>query len=48
MGAMLGAHFLRTMEGILSSPTDFLFLEAAMAALTESGLTKWMGRILSR
>lgn len=40
MGVMLGAHFFRTMENILSSPTDFLFFAVARDALTESGLTK--------
>lgn len=48
MTEMLKAHFFRTMDGIPLSLNDFLFLDVAIEASSVFGLTKRMGRTLSR
>lgn len=46
-GEIVGTQFSKTMEGVFFSPTDFLFLDAAMDATTISGLTKRMGKVFT-
>lgn len=48
MSEIVGAQFFKTVKGIFSSPTDFLFWNAAMDAAMISGLTKRMGKVFTR